>query len=151
MKKMTTMTTVLAAALALAAAGCAGPDLGSVAPCELLTPDQLADAGLGTGRPGDTGPARTCSWTPEGGGLAEQTMLMVLPGAGLDEFRSFPVAAGSGTFADDEIGGRPALRRSGPGCLDVVDVGSGLLAVIGPGDCGRQRQLTERAVANLGS
>lgn len=147
---MITMTTaVLATALALTTAGCAGTDLGAVAPCDLLTPGQLGDAGLGAGRPADTGPVRSCSWTPEGGLPGEQTLLMVIPGAALDEFRTLPLATGSGDFADDEIGGRPALRRSGPGCMTVVDVGSGLLAMVGSEDCGRQRPMVERAMENL--
>lgn len=115
MTKIAMRTVVLAAALALAATGCGGPDLGAVAPCDLLTPDQLADAGLGAGSPADTGPVRTCSWTPEGGGPGKRTVLMVLPGVALDEYRSLPMASGSGALADDEIAGRPALRRSGPG------------------------------------
>ncbi|QNG52243.1 DUF3558 family protein [Pseudonocardia petroleophila] len=146
--RMITMLTV--AALVLAGAGCArgasGPDLGAVAPCDLLTPAQVAAAGLGPGRAADAGPVRSCSWRQEGPAFTVPVLLTVAPGAGLDEFRS---AYPGGEFVDDEIGGFAALRTSGEGCSTVVDVGSGVLAVAGAADCDGQREIAELALANL--
>jgi hypothetical protein len=146
------ITTMTVAALLLAGAGCArgasGPDLGAVAPCDLLTPAQVAAAGLGPGRAADAGPVRSCSWRQEGAGFTVPVLLTVAPGAGLDEFRS--ASGGPGVeFVDDEIGGFAALRTSGEGCSTVVDVGSGVLAVAGGADCDAQREITELALANM--
>ena len=115
------------------AAGGSGPDLGAVAPCELLTPAQRADAGLGSGRPADTGPVRSCTWAPAGAGFGVPTSLLVLPDTELDEARAFSPGADPGDRGD---------------LTTTVDVGSGLLSLAGT-DCGRQQETVESMLANL--
>lgn len=157
---MGTITKTMVAALVLAAAtACAGagsgPDLGSVQPCDLLAPAQLADAGLAAGRPAGGGPASSCSWMPEGSGFGVPVVLTVLPGTDLAETREVAaVGAGAGLgaagdLADAEVGGLPALRSTGEICLMYVDVGSGLLGLAGAGDCAAQQRMMEAALANL--
>ncbi|QJY49820.1 DUF3558 family protein [Pseudonocardia broussonetiae] len=154
MRMITIMTAVLATAgLVLSGAGCArgagGPDLAAVAPCDLLTPAQLATAGLGAGRAADTGPARSCTWTRRDAGFAVPVAtLLVFPGEDLDGIRSAPTPF-SGGYTDAEVGGLAALRTSGPGCTTVVDVGSGLLSMVEPTGCADRGTMIELAVANL--
>lgn len=144
---------LVTAGLVLSGAGCArgagGPDLAAVAPCDLLTPAQLAAAGLGAGRAADTGPARSCTWTQRDAGVAVPVAtLLVLPGEDLDGIRSAP-APFSGGYTEAEVGGFTALRTSGDGCSTVVDVGSGLLSTIEPTGCAAGGTMIELAVANL--
>lgn len=152
---MGTITKTMVAALVLAAAtACAGagsgPDLGSVQPCDLLTPAQLADAGLGAGRPVAAGPLQSCSWMPAGGGLGVPVSLALLPDTGLAEIRDAGAGLGAGAdLTDTEVGGYPALRGTGDICAMYVDVGSGLIGLAGAGDCAAQQRTMEAALANL--
>lgn len=150
-----TTAVLVTAGLVLSGAGCArgagagGPDLAAVAPCDLLTPAQLAGAGLGAGRAADTGPARSCTWTRRDAGYAVPVAtLLVLPGEDLDGIRSAPTPF-SGGYTDAQVGGFAALRTSGDGCTTVVDVGTGLLSMIEPTGCADGGTMIELAVANL--
>lgn len=143
--RMITRTTAIGLVLLATACGggASGPDLGSVAPCDLLTPAQRSDAGLDVGRPADTGPLRSCTWMPEGAGFGVPVILGVLPGSELGEARTVSPRA---EVTETEVGGFPALQMTGEVCMTAVDVGSGLLSLTG--ECGRQ-ELIELAVANL--
>lgn len=143
---------IMVVGLVLVGSGCgsggaAGPDLGSVAPCELLTQAELAEVELGVGRPADAGPLRSCSWSSESGagGFAPPVILSIMPEVGLDEVRG----ATGGATEDGEIGGRPAVSTGEPVCSVYVDLGTGVLGTAGGTDCDTARRMTELAVANL--
>ncbi len=82
----------------------------------------------------------------EGAVFGVPTILLVLPGSGLDEARASSPGA---DLAETEVGGFPALRSSGDLCATYVDIGSDLLSVAGGADCGRQQEVIELVVSNL--
>jgi hypothetical protein len=131
--------------------GSAG-NVSGVTPCDLLTPAQLDELGLGgaTARPVDTGPARSCQWSAPGS--FTPAILSIFSGVGLETIAS--AQGGAAGFTESEVAGYPALSGGGPGGGDHCGVLVGLteaavLSVLTSDGCDAGERMAALAIANL--